>query len=165
MSYQSVRLLIEDVAKSLADNIQFSSGRHSEFNMKQNVTYPWIWLLPITANPRFAVNDVEHYEKTWNIALLFFDKDAFDATEGPSNDILDAQDHTVDRFILRLNEWSRVASQDIVGDVTLRGFNQQPFYKDDAGIHTGWLLTFAMTVPDDFEYCSPENVYLNAADN
>lgn len=163
MSYQSVRLLIEDVAKSLADNIQFSSGRHSEFNLKQNVTYPWIWLLPITANPRFAVNDVEHYEKTWNLAILFFDKDAFDATEGPSNDILDAQDHTVDRFIHRLNEWSRVASQDIVGDVTLRGFNQQPFYKDDAGIHTGWLLTFSMTVPDDFSYCSPENVYLHAA--
>jgi len=133
--------------------------------MKKDVSYPWIWLLPITANPRFAVNDVEMYEKTWNIALLFFDKDAFDATEGPSNDILDQQDAMVDRFILRLNEWAKVASQDIVGDVTIRGVLQQPFYKDDAGIHTGWLLTFAMTVPDDFNYCTPQNVYLDAADN
>jgi hypothetical protein len=164
MSYQSVRLLLQDVAKSLADNIQFAAGRHSEFNMKKSVSYPWIWLLPITASPRFAVNDVEHFEKTWNIALLFFDKDAFDAKEGPSNDILDAQDQTVDKFIIRLNDWS-MKLEDTVGAITLRGFNQQPFYKDDAGIHTGWLLTFSMTVPDSFEYCTPDNIAIYAADN
>lgn len=161
MSHQSVRLLLQDVAKSLADNIQFDAGRHSEFNMKQNISYPWIWLLPITAQPRFAVNDVEHYEKTWNIALLFFDKDEFDATEGPSNAILDQQDETVDAFIQRLNDWS-MKLEDTVGAVTLRGFNQQPFYKDDAGIHTGWLLTFQMIVPDDFEYCTPDNIAIYA---
>ncbi len=164
MSHQSVRLLLQDVAKSLADNIQFAAGRHSEFNMKQSVSYPWIWLLPITANPTFAVNDVEHYQKTWNIALLFFDKDAFDATEGPSNDILDQQDETVDKFIHRLNDWS-MKLQDTVGEITLRGFSQQPFYKDDAGIHTGWLLTFQMVTPDDFEYCTPDNIEIYAANN
>lgn len=164
MSHQSVRLLLQDVAKSLADNIQFAAGRHSEFNMKQSVSYPWIWLLPITANPTFAVNDVEHYQKTWNIALLFFDKDAFDAIEGPSNDILDKQDETVDKFIHRLNDWS-MKLQDTVGEITLRGFSQQPFYKDDAGIHTGWLLTFQMVTPDDFEYCTPDNIEIYAANN
>lgn len=164
MSHQSVRLLLQDVAKSLADNIQFSAGRHSEFNMIPNKSYPWIWLLPITAQPDFAVNSVEHYQKTWNIALMFFDKDAFDATQGPSNDILDQQDETVDKFIHRLNDWSYKLS-DTVGAITLRGFNQQPFYKDDAGIHTGWLLTFQMVVPDDFEYCTPDNIAIYAADN
>lgn len=157
MSHQSVRLLLQDVAKSLADNIQFGYGRHSEFNMLQGVSYPWRWLLPMTAQPFFAVNDVEHYQKLWNIAMLFFDKDEFDAAAGPSNDILDVQDAGVDAFIQRLNDWS-MKLEDTVGAVTLRGFNQQPFYKDDAGIHTGWLLTFQMIVPDDFEYCTPDNI-------
>lgn len=129
--------------------------------MLQNVSYPWIWLLPITANPGFAVNDVEHFQKTWNIALLFFDKDAFDAKAGPSNDILDKQDETVDKFIHRLNDWS-MKLQDTVGEITLRGFSQQPFYKDDAGIHTGWLLTFQMITPDHFEYCTPDNIAIYA---
>lgn len=163
MSHQSVRLLLQDVAKSLADNIQFDSGRHSEFNMKQNISYPWIWLLPITAQPQFAVNEVEHFQKVWNIALLFFDKDTFDSTNGPSNEILDKQDETVDAFIHRLNDWYWKQS-DTVGAVTLRGFNQQPFYKDDAGIHTGWLLTFQIVVPDSFEYCTPDNIALYASD-
>lgn len=165
MSHQSVRLLLQDVAKSLADNIQFDAGRHSEFNIhsaKGDITYPWIWLLPITAQPQYAVNDVEHYQKVWNIALLFFDKDAFDATQGPSNQILDEQDETVDAFIQRLNDWSKIITRDTVGDVTLRGFNQQPFYKDDAGIHTGWLLTFQMIVPDSFEYCTEDNIAIYA---
>lgn len=164
MSHQSVRLLLQDVAKSLADNIQFDAGRHSEFNMLQSVSYPWIWLLPITAQPQFAVNDVEHFQKVWSIALLFFDKDAFDATAGPSNEILDQQDETVDKFIHRLNDWS-MKLQDTVGAITLRGFNQQPFYKDDAGIHTGWLLTFQIITPDSFFYCTPDNVDIYVTNN
>lgn len=164
MSHQSVRLLLKDVAKSLADNIQFDAGRHSEFNMKQNISYPWIWLLPITAQPQFAVNEVEHFQKVWNINLLFFDKDLFDNINGPSNQILDEQDETVDKFIHRLNDYSMKVS-DTVGAITLRGFNQQPFYKDDAGIHTGWLLTFQMVTPDSFEYCTPDNIAIYAADN
>ena len=132
--------------------------------MKQSVSYPWIWLLPITVQPQFAVNDVEHFQKVWNIALLFFDKDAFDSTEGPSNKILDEQDETVDKFIHRLNDFSMKVS-DTMGAITLRGFNQQPFYKDDAGIHTGWLLTFQIVTPDDFLYCTPDNIAIYAADN
>lgn len=160
----SVRLLLQDVAKSLADNIQFGYGRHSEFNILQGVSYPWRWLLPMTAQPQFAVNDVEHYQKVWNIAMLFFDKDAFDANAPMSTEILDAQDAGVDAFIHRLNDWS-MKLQDTVGAITLRGFNQQPFYKDDAGIHTGWLLTFQIITPDDFVYCTPENVDIYATNN
>ena len=145
--------------------MQFGYGRDSEFNLKQNISYPWIWMSPISVNPQFAVNDVEHYQKSWNITLMFFDKDPFDSTEDPTNLVLDEQDKTIDRFILRLNEWSRVYSQDTVGDVTLRGFIQEPFYKEFAGIHSGWRLRFQMIVPDDFEYCRPENVYVDAADN
>lgn len=161
MSHQSVRLLLQDVAKSLADNIQFGYGRHTEFNIISNRTTfqpPYIWLLPLTAGGRFR-NDTK--TKRWNVAMLFMDHDRSDASHDESTVILDTQDTFVEKFMQALDDWSE-RSYDTLGPVTLENDSQNPFYKDNAGIHTGWRLDFQIIVSDDFTYCTPENVELYA---
>jgi len=159
MSHASVKLLLHDVAKSLADNVQFGYGRRSEFNMITQKRYPYIWLLPLTASRRFTGTNNPTKTKTWNVSIIFMDQDRADANEKESELLLDQQDVWVDKYTQRLDDWYEMTS-DTTGAFTIQNDNQTPFYKDDSDIHTGWLLTFQMIVPDDFEYCTPENVNL-----
>lgn len=161
MSHHNVRLLLEDVAKSLSDNTQFGYGRRSEFNMIEGKYYPYIWLMPLTAGGRFRGNNNPTKTKTWNIAMLFLDVDRADANEKESERIHDEQDEVVDKYLQRLDDWSQT-SQDILGDITIQNDNQTPFYKDDSGIHTGWLVTFQVVVSDNFEYCVDDNIAIYA---
>jgi hypothetical protein len=153
MSHQSVRLLLEDVAKSLADNIHFDAGRESEFNNLKTKVERYIWLLPMTATTE--LNETSR-TKTWNIALLFMHKDNFDASAKQTTEIHDEEDELVDAFLRRLDDWS-MTSQDIVGAITITGIRQDPFYKDQAGVYSGWLVRFNAQVSDNFEYCKPDN--------
>jgi hypothetical protein len=65
------------------------------------------------------------------------------------------------KYMQALDDWYE-RSYDTVGALSITGDSATPFYKDDADIHTGWLLSFQLIVPDDFEYCTPENVDLYA---
>jgi hypothetical protein len=159
MSHHSVKTLLLDVAKNLADNMQVGYGRRSEFNMIANKRYPYIWLLPLSASGMTRTNPTR--TKTWNVAIVFLNQDNADANEKQSELILDQMDEFVDRYVRDLDEWYQ-RSSDIIGAITLQNDSQQPFYKDEADIHTGWLLTFQMVVSDDFEYCTPENIDLYA---
>ena len=162
MSHASIRLLLHDVAKSLADKVQFGYGRKSEFNMIQGPTYPYIWLLPLTAGGSFRDNPNNLTRtKRWNVAILFLGNDESDANADHSAHVLDDMDVLLSRFTHTLDDWY-LREADTFGTFTIENDNQTPFYKDNADIQTGWLLTFQMVVSDDFDYCSPENVELYA---
>lgn len=159
MSHLSVRTLLEDVAKSLADKMQFGYGRRSEFNLIENKRYPYIWLLPLTGGRRYRDNPTK--TKTWNIAILFLDMDEADNDDKQTAKIHDELDFLLDRYMENLDTWD-LRESDTVGTTTIRNDNQQPFYKDDSDINSGWLLTFQLEVSDDFIYCTPENIELYA---
>lgn len=160
MSHLSVRTLLEDVAKSLADKMQFGYGRRSEFNLIENKRYPYIWLLPLTATRR---NNNGTVTKLWNIAILFLDADQADHDDKQTAKIHDEMDVVLDKFMFNLDNWDLVENESsfqIIGATTISNQNQQPFYKDDSDINSGWLLTFQLEVSDTFEYCTPENIQL-----
>lgn len=163
MSHASVRLLLSDVAKSLADNIQFGYGRKSEFNIISGTTEnkDWIWCLPLTASGRFQSNSTSTKTKRWNVALLFLQQDQSDANHDDSAHILDTQDDLVDKYTQALDDWYE-RSYNTLGAFAIENDTQDPFYKDNSDIQTGWLLRFQIVVSDDFEYCSPENIQLYA---
>lgn len=157
MSHQSVRFLLRDVSDSLADNIEFKGGRETEFNNlianKANKTQ-YRWLLPMTGTISF-VNQTR--TTTWAIAILFMQQDKFDANAEETNKIHDVTDLAVGRFLQRLDDWSMV-QYDPVGDITLSNITKTPFYKDQAGVYSGWLVRFNLTTPDDFVWCTPDNI-------
>lgn len=159
MSHRSVVQLIHDTVSSLSDGIQFGYGQRTDFNQILSKPDLWAWLLPLTANPQFTVNDVEMYQKRWNCIILFCRIVQSGDTEIEQKPVLDDLDELVDKFIHRLNEFY-LSQIDTVGPVTLSNFQQTPFFKKDADIFTGWFVTFQMVTPDDFDYCTPENVEL-----
>jgi hypothetical protein len=160
MSHRSVVQLIKDSVVSLSDNIQFGYGLNSEFNQaakdRQNT---FVWLLPLTGTPIFATNgNTEGFQKTWNCVIFFFRMSASGADQSDEYRlVMNDMDILVDQFIHRLNDWS-MKDTDNVGAITLRNFQQLPFIKDKADYLTGWSLTFQITTPDDFVYCTPDNI-------
>lgn len=159
MSHQSVRLLLRDVSNSLADNIHFGEGRETEFNNLKSKEERYIWLLPLTGNPSLTENGTRF--KVWNVALLFMQQDQFDASADETTKIHDQQDVVVDTFLRRLDDWA-YTSRDTVGYISITGVTQTPFYKDQAGVYSGWLVRFNAQTSDDFTYCTPDNERIDA---
>ncbi len=161
MSHRSVRLLLEDVAKSLADNIEFGYGRKSEFNIIQGKSANhWIWCLPLQGSRELA-NGMETRTNRWDVAILFLEHDPSDSSHDHSGSVLDYQDSIVQRYAQALDEWYLNLS-DTVGAFSIENFSQTPIYKENSEVQSGWLVRFQLLTPDDFDYCTPENVTLNA---
>lgn len=148
MSHKSIRLLIQDTAKSLADNIQFNYARTSDFNVIRDKKYPFINCDPISAVPQFATDGVLNYMKAWSVSMAFYQLDKEGSTGDEYALILDEMDLYVDQFINKLNRFSYDSDK-----ILIQSVNQQPFIKATADILTGYLLTFTIFAQDDFEYC------------
>ena len=165
MSHQSVRFLLRDVSNSLADNIEFKGGRETEFNNlitsgsnKEN----YRWLKPMIAVRSNYNNQTRTV--TWSIRILFMKKDHFDANAEQTNTLHDIVDLQVNAFFQRLDDWSQT-SQDDVGDISISNIRQEPFYKEQAGVYSGWEASFQLTTPDDYIYCTPDNIAIYAGNS
>lgn len=148
MSHKGIRLLIEDVAKSLGDDIQFTYARTSDFNILRDKRYPFITLDPLTSAAGYAVEDVQNYSKTWACTMAFYELDKAASTQEEYSKILDSTDVLVDSFINKMNFYSLKADSIVITNIS-----QNPFIKAMADILTGHILTFNVQVLDTFNYC------------
>jgi hypothetical protein len=152
MSHKGIRLLIEDVSKSLGNDIQFTYARTSDFNQTPKQRYPFIVLDLLTASPQYAVNNVSNYMKTWTCNMAFYLMDDMDSTQEQYTPLLDQTDELVDTFINKLNAYA--FSQRVNSDMfVITGITQTPFIKTTSQVLTGHLLTFQLQVNDQFNYC------------
>ena len=149
MSHRSVRMFIEDTAKSLRDDVQFTYARTSDFNVMRDKKYPFISLDPLSSIPQYTDNGVNNYMKAWNCSMAFYELDKEGSTQDEYALILDEIDGLVDDFINKLNTYSYDSDK-----VLIQNINQTPFVKATADILTGYLLTFVLLAQDDFDYCS-----------
>lgn len=145
MSHKGIRLLIEDTARSLGDDIQFTYGRDSDFNLLRDKRYPFIQLDLLNSAASFSVNNVSNYSKGWNVFLLFHQLDNEASDQDDYKIILDEMDHYLDKFVQQLNKHD---------DIIIQGINQQPFIKATADILTGWTLSFQLIINDNWDYCA-----------
>lgn len=148
MSHLGIRKLIEDTAKSLGDDIQFTYARTSDFNVMRNKRYPFITLDPLSAAPAYAVDNISNYVKVWTANMAFYELDKSASTQEEYSKILDDMDTFVDNFINKLNFYSLKNDS-----ILITGINQTPFIKTTADVLSGYLLTFNVQVLDDFNYC------------
>lgn len=158
MSHRAIRCLIGDAVKSLDDKIQFGYGRRSDFNIPNNKSYPFVWLLPLTATTTIPSNGAG-ITKGWNVVLVVIDIDKSGSKEKEFDKILDRMSDIGDALIRRIDDWYQSGS-DIVGTLTINTVNQTTIIKEDSDIHTGWLYSFQMITSDDFDYCTPDNIAL-----
>lgn len=145
MSHKGIRLLIEDTARSLGDDIQFTYGRDSDFNLLRDKRYPFIQLDLLNSAASFSVNNVSNYSKGWNVFLLFHQLDNEASDQDDYKIILDEMDHYLDKFVQQLNKHD---------DIIIQGITQQPFIKATADILTGWTLSFQLIINDNWDYCA-----------
>lgn len=148
MSHKSIRLLIQDTAKSLADDIQFSYARTSDFNVMRDKKYPFINLDLLTASPQYTVNGVSNYMKAWVCNMAFYQLDTDASSPEEYALILDQMDGYVDKFLNKLNYFTETSDK-----ILIQGISQTAFTKATADILTGHLLTFTIFAQDDFDYC------------
>lgn len=142
--------MIESTAKSLADDIQFTYARTSDFNMMRDKKYPFVTLDPLNATPQFTDTGVT-YIKAWSCNMAFYELDKKGSTQSEYALILDEISNYVDKFINKLNLYSTQADTIVISGVT-----QTAFIKATADILTGYLLTFTLLAQDDFDYCADD---------
>lgn len=155
MSHQAVRELIEAKALAVADNVNFGYGRGSDFNQIKDKTYKYIWLDPLTSTILIGEDQVNFVEQ-YNISLVFYGFDAPDSTQDQYKLILDETDVLVQKFL-------RDLQNDLLNDdttiqltsnnIAISGIAKQPVIKVMADVLTGWIVTFNLTVPDNYDYC------------
>lgn len=151
MSHKGIRLLIEDTATKLGNDIQFTYARKSDFNVMSGKRYPFIVLDPLSSAPQYAVNNTSNYTKTWNCSMAFYQIDSEASIANEYAIILDEVDFLVDSFIQKLNFFTQIDT--LEDTIVITSINQSPFIKATADILTGFLLTFQILVPDDWNYC------------
>jgi hypothetical protein len=148
VSHKGIRLLIENTAKSLGDDIQFTYGRDSDFNVMRDKRYPFIQLDLLNNTAGYTVDGVFNYNRIWNITMLFHELDKESSDQSQYQLILDDMDVLSEAFIHQLNNFTQQSD-----DIVLSAINKQPFIKTTADVLTGWLLTFTIQTPDDWDYC------------
>lgn len=149
MSHKCIRILIEDTAKSLADNIKFTYARTSDFNMIRDKKYPFITLDSLRAIPQYGTDGTLNYMKAWSCNMAFYEPDDAGSTGEDYALILDRTDIYVDQFINKLNFYMSKSDE-----ILIQGVNQEAFVKATADILTGHLLSFTILAQDSFDYCS-----------
>lgn len=160
MSHKSVRELIQDTVKSLADNITFSYGRTSDFNQQQDKPLGTLVNLDLmSAVPVYAVDGVHNYTKAWRCSMAFYQYDEKGSTELEYVKILDETDTLVDKLLNKLNFYSFKADT-----ITILDMNQDPFVKATKDVLTGHLLGFTVQTEDEFDYCAIDCVMSNPND-
>lgn len=152
VSHKGIRLLIQDSALSLADDMQFTYARTSDFNVMRDKRYPFITLDPLSSVPVYTDNNVSNFMKTWQVEMAFYQLDNLASIQEEYALILDEMDGYVDNFINKLNFYSE--SQQITSnEIVITNIVQTPFIKATADILTGYLLSFRVQVNDQFNYC------------
>jgi hypothetical protein len=152
VSHKGIRLLLEDTAKSLGDNIQFDYGRTSDFNQLRDKKYPFISSALLIASASYTVNNVTNFSKVYQVQLAFYQLDKEDSGQDEYALILDEMNALADSYFNKLNFYA--ATQCLNSDdIILTGMSQQPFVKTTADILTGYFMNFSLTVSDDFNYC------------
>ena len=84
--------------------------------------------------------------------MAFYQLDKESSGQDEYKLILDEMDTLVDNFIIRLNNYT--FGRNIDSDqIVITNMSQQPFVKATKDILTGYILTFTITVADQFNYC------------
>jgi hypothetical protein len=154
MTHESVVTLLEDVAKAVGDN-QFGYGAFEDFNSITNKSFPFLWLHPLEGE--FVSSDSKVTSSIdFEVRIDFLALDSVTGTEFETAQAWDKCFQLAEAFIHKLDEF-RLTSE--IGDlnsdlVHLDRIRFKEGRKATGDALSGIQLTFTMTVPTQFEYCS-----------
>lgn len=148
MSHKSVRTFIENTAKSLRDDVQYTYAMTEDFDVLRDKKYPFITLDMLPSTPQYTVNGTHNYMKAWACSMAFYQLDRKGSSPEVYAAILDEMDELLDQFLNKLNTYSYDSDK-----ILIQNISQTPFKQATADILTGYLLSFTLLVQDTFDYC------------
>lgn len=156
MSHSAVRAFIGDTAKAVKDTIQFGHGRVSEFNSTPDKSNECIWLDPLTFVGSYVNTNSSTLILTWSVSMFFYKKDDMGSIEKQYNKILDTTHDTMLKFVSLINRNPGEDSRDelTTDKIQISNFRAEPVVKVLENCMSGWILTFQLTAPDTFDYCT-----------
>ena len=155
MSHLAVRTLISDTLKSIDDSVLFAYSRASDFNSLGKREDKRVQLDPLKQSLEFT-NGSYNLSKTYQVGMVFYRLDSLQGDEETTASILDEMDVLSDKFINKLNF---IFNEDTTTDISaqhseLKSFKKESAIKVTADCLSGWIVSFSITVPDSFDYCS-----------
>tara|TARA_B100000949_G_C14114503_1_gene379884 strand:- start:116 stop:616 length:501 start_codon:yes stop_codon:yes gene_type:complete len=165
MNYQSLYDFIHDLSQSLNQTVKFFHGRKEVLNLTNPDKGLYVYCLPFTSSGGFIggaqVNEV------WSVNLIFYQYDT-PSSMIDQNDpavmqeeikTLTITEQSANRF-LRLAHGNTInASLEAASEkITIDSFTKSNAIKDTAQQLTGTLLTLSIRVPDDFNYCTLDDL-------
>jgi hypothetical protein len=149
VSHKAIRTLIEDTAKSLQDDIDYTYAKETDFNQARNKAFTCVNTSPLRAVPGYASNNgTTNYMKRWFVEMVFFKIDTEDSDPEVYAAILDEMDGLIDSFINKLNFFMNSSNT-----LLIQSISQDPAIKATSHILTGFTLSFQLLVNDNFDYC------------
>lgn len=155
MNHKAVRDLLSDTSKSLDPSVSFGYGRLSDFNKIRDKKYPYIWSDVVSGSGSYTENAI-NLTKTYGVTLSFLDKDETANDQEQTNPILDAMSNLSDGFINKLNlsDFDETELATLTAMIQITNITHTRVIKDHADILSGWVVSFNLITPDDFDYCS-----------
>lgn len=155
MNHKAVRDLLNDTLKSLDPSVSFGYGRLSDFNKIRDKKYPYVWSDVVSRADSYTDNAI-NLTNTYTVTLSFLDKDETANDENQTNPILDAMSNLSESFIHKLNlsDFDESELATLTSMIQITNIQHTRVIKDHADILSGWVVSFNLITPDDFDYCS-----------
>lgn len=148
MTRKETRDLIDAGIQALGNQIQFNSGRISEFDSQTGKEYPFIWLESLSAATTVRINVA--YTDDWDVKLHIAKKDQPGSSPEEYESIIDDCDYIAQQ--LTKQYMVLLAS---AGLVTISSTTRTPFIHKLADDTSGVVLAFKLTSPDTTNVCQP----------
>ncbi len=164
MNYQSLYDYVRDITQNLDQTVKFFHGRKEILNLTKADQSLYAYCLPFTST---GVLTGPQFDETWQINIIFYMKDKVDSSiDQNDQDVIQDEIRTLtiteqsaNRFLRLFNANSIDSALEKSSDrLNISSFTKGNAIKDTASMLTGTLLTLNVKVPDDFDYCTLDNL-------
>jgi len=165
MNYLALYNFIEDISQNLNQSVKFFHGRKEILNQTSDYDALYVYCLPFTSTG--GVVGGAQINETWQVNLIFYQMDRADSAIDQNNqEVMQAEIRTLTTTEESANRFLRLVHGNTIDSaleaaaekLTITSFSKGNAIKDTAQLLTGTTLTLNLIVPDDFNYCSLDDL-------
>ncbi len=165
MNYQSLYDYIRDISQNLDQTVKFFHGRKEILNQTNPDESLYAYCLPFVSTG--TVVGGAQIDETWEVNIIFYQFDKADsAIDQNDQDVMQDEirtltitEQTANRFLRLVHGNTINANLEGASEkLTINSFSKANAIKDTAQLLTGTALTLNLIVPDDFDYCTLDNL-------